>query len=241
MQELKTLPSAVYLDLEWNCADMSRPGDPESEIIEIGLAELDPISLQLVRAANYLVRPRHLDISLRCTTITGLTRDDLRKAMPLRDVVSQIAQDWPSKATCFAWGDDGDILTRACQAKRLPIPFRHFVDLNQAVRLILLLSEQLGVRGATTALGLPFDGCQHMAVADARNSARIHAEILRRLRSIEPPVPPSLDANATHKSTWFAQMLESSLKKIAPITRVSLENPNPSPSPELRDRDDVNT
>jgi inhibitor of KinA sporulation pathway (predicted exonuclease) len=152
---------------------------------------------------NYLVRPRHLDISLRCTTITGLTREDLRNARPLRDVVSQIAQEWPSKAACFAWGDDGDILTRACQAKHLAIPFRRFVDLNRTVQLILLLSEQLGVRGATTALGLPFDGCQHMAVADARNTARIHAEILRRLRSIESLVAPRLDTTATHESTWF--------------------------------------
>jgi hypothetical protein len=80
MQELKTLPSAVYLDLEWNCADMSRRGDPDPEIIEIGLVELDPITLQVVRDANYLLKPRQVDVSLRCTSITGLTRDDLLTA-----------------------------------------------------------------------------------------------------------------------------------------------------------------
>lgn len=60
MQDLKTLPSAVYLDLEWNCADLPRPGVSDPEIVEIGLVALDPASLRLVREANYLVRPRQL-------------------------------------------------------------------------------------------------------------------------------------------------------------------------------------
>jgi inhibitor of KinA sporulation pathway (predicted exonuclease) len=241
MQELKTIPSAVYLDLEWNCADFSRQGDPEPEIIEIGLAELDPISLRLVREANYLVRPRHLDICLRCTSITGLTRDDLRKAKPLRDVVSQIAQDWPSKTTCFAWGDDGDILTRACKANHLPIPFRHFVDLNQTVRLILLLSEQLSVRNATTALGLPIDECRHVAVADARQAALIHGALLRRLRSFEANAAASPKTNPTTEPTWFAQMMQKSIKTIAPLCESQPEHPNDTLATEVKSRNDANT
>jgi len=108
MQDLKTLPSAVYLDLEWNCCDASRHRGAAPEIVEIGLVELDPTSLRLIREANYRVRPRQLDISLRCTTITGITRDDLLSARPLRDVVSKIAHEWSTKATCFAWGADED-------------------------------------------------------------------------------------------------------------------------------------
>jgi hypothetical protein len=147
MQGLRTLPSTVYLDLEWNCTDMSRRGDPAPEIIEIGLAELDPTSLGLVREANYLVR--QLDISLRCTRITGITRDDLLRARPLRDVVSKIAEEWPAKATCFARGTDGEILTRACQESHLAVPLRRFVDISRAVQQILLLSDQLSVLRAT--------------------------------------------------------------------------------------------
>lgn len=241
MQQLKTIPSAVYLDLEWNCADFSRQGDPEPEIIEIGLAELDPISLRLVRESNYLVRPRQVDVSLRCTSITGITREDLIIARPLRDVISQIAQDWPSKATCFAWGEDGDILTRACQATQVPLPFRRIVDLNRAVHLILLLSEQLGVRGATTALGLPLDGCDHMAVADARNTARIHAEILRRLRSFNAPVLAKPDTNPTTEPTWFAQMLQKSIKTIAPLGESQPEHRNEPLPTERQSRNDADT
>jgi hypothetical protein len=60
--------------------------DPEPEITEIGLVELDPISLRLFREANNLVRRRQVNVSLRCTTITGLTQDDLPKTRPVRDV-----------------------------------------------------------------------------------------------------------------------------------------------------------
>ena len=196
MEELKTLPSAVYLDLEWNCADMSRQGDPDPEIVEIGLAELDPISLRVVREANYLVRPRQLDISFHCTSITGLTRDDLLTARPLRDVVTKITEEWPAKATCFAWGTDGQILTRACQAKHLTVPFRRFVDLNRTVQQILLLSEQLSVQHATATFGLSSDGCQHMAVAarlpctksprDPCSGRRVPGRTVRWFRWYEP-------------------------------------------------------
>ena len=77
MQKLNTLHSAIYLDLEWNCPDTSCYDGAVEEIIEIGLVELDPTSLNINREASYLVRPRQLDISFRCTAITGITRCDL--------------------------------------------------------------------------------------------------------------------------------------------------------------------
>lgn len=223
MQELKSLPSAVYLDLEWNCGDAPRAGDGTPDIIEIGLAELDPVSLCLGREANYLVRPRQLNISLRCTAITGITRGDLLRAKPLKDVIAVIARDWPIKATCFAWGDDGNILTDACHKHCVAAPFRHFVDLSRTMQHCLLLTQQLSVRRAIDVLGLPFDGREHMAVADARNIARIHAEMLRRLRSAEPPAECERDSTATSAPTWFAHKLQIGLEGRAAKSKTHTE------------------
>lgn len=214
MKTPSTIQTALYLDLEMNCPDRFRPGDADPEIIEIGIVELDVVSLEIVREANYLVRP-HRDISRRCTKITGLTGDDFRGAKPFRDVIADICVQWPGKATGIAWGEDGAVLTRACRQHRLRTPFRRFIDLSHIVRHALLLQNQLSLRGTLDLLGLPFDGCAHMAVADARNTARIHAEIVRRLRGRHPTSSPVPEARPA-QPTWFGQLLEDSLKTIHP-------------------------
>jgi inhibitor of KinA sporulation pathway (predicted exonuclease) len=226
MQKLNTLHSAIYLDLEWNCPDTSCHNGAVEEIIEIGLVELDPTSLNINREASYLVRPRQLDISFRCTAITGITRCDLIGARPLREVIAKIAGEWPSKSTCFAWGEDEEVFVRACRAHQVPAPFRRFVDLSRTFQRMFLLSQQTSVRRATEALGLLFDGCEHMALADARNAARIHAEILRRLRSTEPPATPRPKIVSPCKLTWFGQLLQQSLLAIPSFAGSTIERPN---------------
>jgi hypothetical protein len=49
MKTPSTLQAALYLDLELNCPDRFRPGDPDPEIIEIAVVELEVASLRIVR------------------------------------------------------------------------------------------------------------------------------------------------------------------------------------------------
>jgi inhibitor of KinA sporulation pathway (predicted exonuclease) len=203
--------SALYLDLEMNCPDRSIPGVAAPEIIEVGIVELDVVSLEIVRETNYLVRPQR-EISRRCTRITGLAGDDFKGAKPFKEVIADICAQWPGKPTGIAWGDDGAILERACRQFHVAMPFRRFIDLSQVLRDVLLLQNPMGLRGAVDMLGLSFDGCAHMAVADARNAARIHAEMIRRLR-----MPPANSASGPGgpkpaSPTWFAEVLERALK-----------------------------
>jgi inhibitor of KinA sporulation pathway (predicted exonuclease) len=210
-----TIQSALYIDLELNCPDRFRPGDPDPEIIEIGIAELDIASLRIVCERNYLVRP-HCDISRRCTKITGLTSEDFKGAAPFREVIAEIGFVWPGKATSIAWGEDGATLTRACRQHRVRMPFRRFINLSQIVREALLFENQLSLRAALELLGLGFDGCAHMALADARNTARLHAEIMRRLRAPGADPASARDTTKPAQPTWFGQLLANSLKTIPP-------------------------
>jgi inhibitor of KinA sporulation pathway (predicted exonuclease) len=211
MTNLQSLSSAIYLDLEWDRPTHSAHECDPLDIIEVGLVELDTASLKIVREANYLVRPRLVDIALGTSTLTGISRADLLRASNFRKVIEKISTDWPAKATCFAWGADGEILSRACHTHRVEMPFRRFVDLGQQVQNTLLLLQPLSVRNAIKALDLPFDGAMHMAVADARNTARIHAEILRRIRSCAPPPIVHQDGDLVAEATWFGKTLQSSL------------------------------
>ena len=213
MKRLGRITTALYLDLEMNCSDelQSSLNKSDPEIIEIGICRLDVPSLRIAHETNYLVRPLHLDISLRCTAITGLTRDDLKSAPSFKDVLASIRRDWPVNATCFAWGKDGDILERDCRKNHLDIPFRRFLDLNQIVRSALLLEQQPGVHSAMELLGLSADGGAHMAVIDARNTARIHAELFRRCRAEKTTNAPIDQTRSSKSTTWCGQLLEKSL------------------------------
>ena len=210
-----TIHSALYLDLELNCPERFRPGDADPEIIEIGIVELDIASLRIVRERDYLVRP-HRDISRRCTKITGLTNEDFKGAKPFTDVIAGICSEWPGRTTSIAWGEDGATLTRACRQHRVRMPFRRFIDLSQIVRQALLFENQLSLRAALGLLGLQFDGCAHMALADARNTARLHAEVIRRLRAPGPDPAPASEVSGPAQPTWFGQLLANSLKTIHP-------------------------
>ena len=206
-----TIPSALYLDLELNCPDRFKPSDPNPEILEIGIVELDITSLRIVREHDYLVRP-HRDISRRCTKITGLTNEDFKGAKPFKEVIAEICAEWPGNTASIAWGEDGAILTRACRHHSVRMPFRPFIDLSQIVRQALLLENQLSLGGALERLGLSFEGRAHTALADARNTARLHAEMIRRLRAPGVDTTPAPGVSKPTPRTWFGQLLANSLK-----------------------------
>jgi hypothetical protein len=63
-------------------------------------------------------------------------------------------------------------------------------------------------------MGVPFDGLAHMAVGDARNTARVHAEMIRRLRA-PCSTPFRSEEGAPAQPTWFGQLLKDSLKLCA--------------------------
>ncbi len=215
MKAPSTIQTALYLDLELNCPKRFRPGDADPEIIEIGIVELDIASPKIVRKRDYLVRPLH-DISRRCTKITGLTSEDFKGAKPFTDVIARIGSEWPGKATSIAWGEDEATLTRASRQHRVRMPFRRSIDLSQIVRQAFLFENQLSLRAALELLGLEFDGCVHMAVADARNTARLHAEMMRRLRAPGANSASAPEVTNPSQPTWFGQLLANSLKTIPP-------------------------
>jgi inhibitor of KinA sporulation pathway (predicted exonuclease) len=62
-------------------------------------------------------------------------------------------------------------------------------------------------------LGVEFDGVPHGALPDARNTARVHACILRRLRRLPDPLPPrAINNDEVAPLSPFAQKLRESLK-----------------------------
>ncbi|QNI32087.1 exonuclease domain-containing protein [Alloacidobacterium dinghuense] len=205
---------AIYVDLEWTCWDGHPPAGRVREIIEIGAVEVNLNSLEIVREASYLVRPRHLDISSRCTRITGILATDLKSARAFQEVLNAFVTEFsPSEKLCCTWGrDDNDVLTEACRTHGLRSPMRNVIDLSHLFWRLFLLRQQASLTSALSMLGLHFDGVAHTALADARNAARIHAEIIRRMR-LGPKLPSEIHAEPTNspRSTLLGEKLRQVL------------------------------
>jgi inhibitor of KinA sporulation pathway (predicted exonuclease) len=207
---------ALYLDLEWTCWDAPPLPGMQQEIIEIGIVEMDLAKLDISQEASYFVRPRRWEISPKCTMLTGITDDDIRRATPLNDVLGVITKNFqPTNKPCCTWGDDLLVIERTCSSAGLVSPFRRPVDLSKVFQGAFVTKDQVSLSAAIQMLGLEFDGVPHGALPDARNTARLHAAILRRMRREPDPEPiPAVETNEVAPLSPFAQRLATAANSL---------------------------
>ena len=212
MRDYESQSAVLYLDLELTCWDTTPPNGMQPEIIEIGIVEMDLTTLSLTREQAYFVRPRRWEISEKCTRLTGITGEDVKSARPLDQVLALIAQQFaPLPRVCCAWGDDGAVLAAKCRAIGIESPFRRSVDLALLLQHLLVAPGQMSLTAAMEFFGLGFDGVPHGALPDSRNTARLHAAILRRLCGMPEPVAVTAPAPTQATLTAFGERLRSSL------------------------------
>ena len=211
--------TALYLDLEWTCWDSLPPLGMQSEIIEIGLVEMNLGTLDIIQEGTYFVRPRRWEISLKCANLTGITADDIRRAPPLSEVLGVLTKKFePQKKPCCTWGDDVSMIAKTCQGLGLISPFRRPIDLAKVFHGAFATKEQKSLGAAIKMLDLEFDGVPHGALSDARNTARVHACILRRMRrDPEPPQTKVIKRNEIASLSPFAQKLGECLNYMSSL------------------------
>jgi|SRR6185312_14165903 len=206
---------AIYLDLEWTCWNTTPPPGMKQEIIEIGIVAMDLNDYKILDGASYFVRPRRWEISLKCTNLTGITDEDIRRARPFAEVLGTLTKRFhPNGKPCCTWGEDVPVLARACSFVGLLSPFGRPIDLSKVFQGAFATKERIGLTAATQMLEIKFDGFAHGALPDARNTALIHASLLRRLRREPEPTNQSpLKADAVLSFSPFAQKLKDCLNK----------------------------
>lgn len=204
----------LYFDLELTCWDSPPPPGMITEIIEIGIVEMELETLAILREKAFFVRPRRWEITQKCTDITGITASDIQNASPLEEVLPLIQQQFdPAAKSSCAWGDDHSTLSRKCKSMGLTNPFRRFIDLSKAFQGALAIKDSPSLAAALDIMGMSFDGVPHGALPDARNLAHLHAALLRRMRRLADPIqtPALLEPVQTTLSP-FAQKLADCLK-----------------------------
>jgi inhibitor of KinA sporulation pathway (predicted exonuclease) len=208
---------SIYIDVELSCWAGPPPPGMRQEIIEIGMVEMDLQTLEITRERSHFVRPKRWDISDRCTKLTGINPDDIRIARPFPDVIGSLAKEFsPSTALCCTWGNDGGLIAASWREHGLRSPLRNLLDLAQLFQGLLLLKQTASLRKAVSMLALEFEGIPHGALADARNTASVHAVVLRRMRrELDPPPGAPQEIDEVAGLTPFGQKLRDALEQRA--------------------------
>ncbi len=182
----KTSERSLYIDLELTCwENVLPPTGEKNEIIQIGLVEVDNSNLSIRREKNIYVKPIHSSISEYCTNLTGIKKSDISsKGRPLNEALSTIQKEFgPNSKMCFAWGKDNDAINDACIEMMIRNPFQEsMIDLGLIFRSTFDIKQNLSLPAALEFLNLKFEGKQHDALVDAKNTAILHIEMIRRAR-----------------------------------------------------------
>lgn len=164
--------------MEMTCWEGLPPPEQESEIISIGLCELDCNNNEINRKNHYYVRPSKSEISDYCTELTGIRNDHVKKAPYLKDVCATISKQYSSNRTWSAWGRDDIVLKNECDERHIVSPCsQEFLNIGGMCSLLYGTGKSMGLKQVIKNLGFEFEGQQHNALDDAINTAIVFQEI----------------------------------------------------------------
>jgi 3'-5' exoribonuclease 1 len=177
--------TSVIVDVEATCCNDSSFPRHQMEIIEIGAVAVESATGKVESDFQAFVRPvRNPILTDFCRELTSISQDDVDSAgdyptsiKPFRDWLSTLADyDFCS------WGFyDRKQFEQDSEFHSVPYPFagphRNIkIEFSEAVGL----RKKVGVGGALRHLGLKFEGTAHRGIDDARNIARIYAQMIAR-------------------------------------------------------------
>lgn len=167
----------IVFDLECTCW-LGSPPHNRQEIIEIGAVfindygEVEDFFSEFVRP---VVNPL---ISKFCTELTGITQSQVNRAKEFRDVVERF-KDWVNvgqeEYVLLSWGGfDKRMLASDCELHRLDWAWTEkHADLKKQYQRFKKLKNQPGLLKSVEREGFVFEGTNHRAIDDAKNTAKI--------------------------------------------------------------------
>jgi len=170
------------IDVEATCWQGKPP--VASEIIEIGIAEINLDTHELINANGMFVKPiLSTSLSPFCTELTGLTDEEIfensaaydfsKSAQVLIEEYNSVKRPW------LSWGQyDFNQFQRDAQLHGIKNPMgRNHLNLKLLYSL-KTGKKQVGMDKALKELGMELIGQHHSGQDDAHNIARIALEIL---------------------------------------------------------------
>ena len=177
----------VILDLEF-CSIKKKSSKGlqymSNEVIQFGAVMLDD-SMQIVDEFMCYVKPEYTTITKNITSLTGIASEDLKEAPYFAKVLDKFL-DWMGKEIedtyIYSWSDVDEYQIRdEAREKgiidpRLDIVFSHWNDFQKEFGAKIGYSAQpISLLNALASVDFIFEGKQHNAINDARNTAKLFA------------------------------------------------------------------
>ena len=210
----------VFMDLEMKPVDRQfrRQWDIcRQEVIEFGAVKLgeDMTETDSFRA---LVKPALGEIPPRYAQLTGITNDMVAEAPNFETVLGQFAAWCEDAETVYAWsGSDLDQLRGEVKMKGIDFPLEalagKWADFQKIFTRAVGLKRELSLEQAVNIANINFEGHQHDALWDARNTAELF-RIYRDEGRFNAIIGPLREAVNPKKQTSFtlADALGDALK-----------------------------
>ncbi len=190
--------SYVFFDLEWNQGYPHSDMDRRDEIIQIGACRLTDWQAEGDMFSAYVRPSIHRKLHHRVRKMLPLQQTDVFRADRFPEVITRFF-DWCGEdAIFFTWGPSD---ARVLDLNLIWYGLEEYLsievyDLQRAFDVIVRESDQQsGLKDAVEALGLDADLTYHNACNDAFYTAKIGAEMIRRLGAL-----PSEEDIAVHEA-----------------------------------------
>lgn len=177
----------IVLDLEFISVKINQPYQVKrNEIIEIGAIALDNCNKKIDIFQMY-VKPQYGTVPPFITEITNITNDMLEHAVCFSAAMQAFEQWVQELEPCrfYTWSEnDQIIMLREAEWKKRVLPpvfYAHWVDLQRLHQRIYHFSRPLRLVDALGSMQIPFEGIEHGALTDAKNTA----EVLKRLSDLK--------------------------------------------------------
>ena len=212
----------VFMDLEMKPVDKQfrRQWDVcRQEVIEFGAVKLGE-DLSEIDSFRALVKPAYGEIPPRYAQLTGITNDMVAEAPDFETVLGQFAAWCDDAETVYAWsGSDLDQLRGEVKMKSIDFPLEalagKWADFQKIFTRAVGLKRELSLEQAVNIANINFEGHQHDALWDARNTAELF-RIYRDEGRFNAIIGPLREAVNPKKQTSFtlADALGDALKKL---------------------------
>lgn len=210
----------VFMDLEMKPVDKQfrRQWDLcRQEVIEFGAVKLGE-DLREIDSFRVLVKPVYGEIPPRYARLTGVTNDMVADAAVFETALKDFAAWCDDAETVYAWsGSDLDQLRGEVKMKGIDFPLDQlagkWADFQKIFTRAVGLKRELSLEQAVNIADINFEGHQHDALWDARNTAELY-RIYRDEARFNAVIGPLREAVNPKKQTSFtlADALGDALK-----------------------------
>lgn len=176
----------LVVDFELTCWEKDQPEGEVSEIIEIGLSEVDIETLTIKKTDSYLVLPEYSTISEYCSNLTGITTQRMKKqGRALSEVSNALKKNWGSASKAWmAWGNDREAILLDCIRKKIENPFSEaFHNIGQQFTMMSGSTTSIGLNKAFEIMDMQRTGTAHTAGGDAQDTAILWINWNQRMRN----------------------------------------------------------